>query len=152
MENFLPDEHKHLIPEAFHDKEMWKKVELFPAAKYYINRLINEGHDIYFVTATTFANVNKKSSFLKRHFPRLDIDKCLINIRNKQLLNLHAMIDDYLDNLIGDRLYYSILLDYPWNQTDETIPNLSRVKNWAEIYDKVHMVESLLKESENDSV
>ena len=152
MENFLPDEHKHLIPEAFHDKEMWKKVELFPAAKYYINRLINEGHDIYFVTATTFANVNKKSSFLKRHFPRLDIDKCLINIREKQLLNLHVMIDDYLDNLIGDRLYYSILLDYPWNQTDETIPNLSRVKNWAEIYDKVHMVESLLKESENDSV
>ena len=65
MENFLPDEHKHLVSEAFHDKEMWKKVELFPTAKYYINRLINEGYDIYFVTATTFANVNKKSSFLK---------------------------------------------------------------------------------------
>ena len=152
MEKFVPDNHKHLISQAFHDKEMWKKVELFPDAAHYIDKLVGKGHEIYFVTATTFANIDKKSSFIRRHFPRINVDDRLINIKNKQLLNLDILVDDYLDNLIGAKQYYSVCYDYAWNQTDEPIPCFSRAKNWTEIYDKIQMVESLLKESENDSV
>ncbi len=152
MERFIPEEHKHLILQAFHDKEMWKNVSLFPTAKYYIDKLTNEGYDIYFVTATTFANIDKKSSFLKRNFPRININDKLINIKYKQLLNLDIMIDDFLENLIGERTYYSICLDYAWNQTNELIPCFSRATGWNDIYNKVKMVENLLKENENDVV
>lgn len=152
MEKFVPDDYKHLIPQAFHDKEMWKKVELFPAAKYYIDKLVSEGHDIYFVTATTFANIDKKSSFIRRHFPRINVDDRLINIKNKQLLNLNILVDDYLENLLGERQYYSICYDYAWNQTNKPIPCFSRVKSWTEAYNKIQMVESLIKECEDDYV
>jgi hypothetical protein len=44
------------------------------------------------------------------------------------------MIDDYLDNLIGERSYYSICLAYPWNiKIISEEPNFIRVKNWRDI-------------------
>lgn len=148
MENFLSYEHKPLISQAFHDKEMWRNVTLLPNAKECIENLQQLGHDIYFVTATTFANINKKSSFLRKHFPQIDIDNRLINIRNKQMLRLDIMIDDYLENLLYDRTYYSIVFDYPWNQTKESIPMFTRVKDWNEVVQKIIMIESLIKENE----
>lgn len=148
MENFLPDEYKPLISQAFHDKEMWRNVTLLPNAKECIEKLRQLGHDIYFVTATTFANINKKSSFLRKHFPQIDIDNKLINIRNKQMLRLDVMIDDYLENLLYDRTYYSIVFDYPWNQTKESTPMFTRVKDWHEAVQKIIMIESLIKENE----
>lgn len=148
IEDFLPDEHRHLVSQAFHDKEMWRTVTLLPDVKECVERLQQLGNEIYFVTATTFANINKKSSFLRKHFPQINIDDRLINIRNKQLLRLDILIDDYLENLLYDRTYYSVAFDYPWNQTDKPLPMFTRAKNWNEVVQKVLMIESLIKENE----
>jgi hypothetical protein len=54
------------------------------------------------------------------------------------------MIDDYLDNLIGERSYYSICLDYPWNRKIiANTPNFIRVKNWEEIIQTINIYSNL---------
>ena len=73
--------------------------------------------------------------------------KHTVNTQNKQLLKLDVLCDDGLFNLTGDRDYFSICVDMPYNQTTEIIPNFTRARNWDEIYDKIHMVENLIKEN-----
>ena len=152
IEKFVP-KHKEVVTLAFHDKEMWKNVTLLPDVKKYVDKLIDDGHEIYFITATTFANIDKKSSFIRRNFPNINVDDRLINIRHKQLLNLDILVDDYLENLIHDRTYYSVVMDCPWNRIDDAayipqVPCFTRAHNWQEVYDKINMIDELLKENE----
>ena len=70
----------------------------------------------------------------------------------KQLIRADIAIDDGLFNLIGDRTYYSICFDKPYNQTDKPIPMFTRTYDWEDALDKIEMIETLLKESENDSI
>ena len=59
-----------------------------------------------------------------------------ISIKHKQLLNVDVLIDDYLDNLIGDRKYCSICMDYPWNRYfEDNGCTFRRVYNWAGVYE-----------------
>ena len=155
MEDALPEQYKWIIDSAFRDPLMWKKVSLIDGAHDTIKRLYDEGHEIYFVTSSLPLNLAKKIKHLTRNlefFPKDYVWKHTINTQNKQLLRLNVMIDDALFNLTGDREYYSLCIDMPYNQTDEMIPNFTRVKDWSEVYDRIKMVESLLKESEDDCV
>ena len=144
MEDILPPEFEWIAEMAFDDKKMWKNVEMIAGAAQALKKLYEEGHTIYFVTATTAENFRKKISFLSRNLPFLPegyVKQHSISIKQKQLLNLDVMIDDYLNNLIGDRLYYSICMEYPWNRTSAPYRNFSYVKNWNEIYEKIHSLD-----------
>ena len=141
IENFLPEQFKWAVPHAFKDKEMWKKVKPIEGAIEGVEHLYDR-YEIYFVTSSLVENLRKKTKFLQRIFPFMSkdyISSHLINIHNKQLLNLDILIDDYLDNLIGERTYYSICLDYPWNDCpkrrylEETDLNFICRKDWAHI-------------------
>ena len=147
IEQFVPDEYKYLVGQAFEDKEMWKTVQLIPDAVYYLELLSREDYDIYFATATTTSNIFKKHSHLKRNLPFIDSQRKLINIKNKQLLNVDIMVDDSLHNLTGERSYWSICLDKPWNQIDDEIPRFSRVYNWKEIYEQIHLIDNFIMEN-----
>ena len=76
--------------------------------------------------------------------------KILFSAPNKQLIRADIAIDDSLDNLLGDRTYYSICYDKPYNQTNKPIPMFTRVYSWQNIYDNIKMIETLLKENENE--
>lgn len=151
MEDALPDQYKWIISAAFRDPSMWKKVTLIDGAYDTIKALYEEGHDIYFVTSSLPVNLHKKIKHLTRSldfFPEDYVWKHTVNTQNKQLLKLDVLCDDGLFNLVGQRDYVSICMDMPYNQTDELIPNFTRAKDWSEVYDKIHMVEKLIKESE----
>ena len=153
IENALPDEYKWVVDNGFRDSRFWKKVSLIDGAYDTIKRLYDEGHDIYFVTSSLPSNLKKKIGHLTRSldfFPADYVWRHTVNIHNKQLLRLDVLCDDALFNLNGDREYYSICMDMPYNQTDELIPNFTRVKDWSEVYGKIKMVESLIKENENE--
>ena len=142
IEDFVPEPNKLLVAEAFESKYMWKKLQLIPRAKECIEKLYNDGYELYFDTATLPENLRKKIGHLIRNLdiPESYIRSHTICISNKQLLNLDYQIDDYLGNLNGERSYYSICLDYPWNRdTDkyfsDGVYNLSRAYNWNDIYE-----------------
>ena len=151
MEDALPDKYKWIIDAAFRDPLMWKKVSLIDGAYDAIKRLYDEGHDIYFVTSSLPSNLKKKIGHLTRSldfFPADYVWQHTINIHNKQLLRLDVIVDDALFNLNGNREYYSICMDMPYNQTDGLIPNFTRVHNWREVYSAIKTIESLIKENE----
>lgn len=153
MEDALPDKDKWIIEAAFRDPLMWKKVSLIDGAYENIKKLFNSNFDIYFATSSLPQNLKKKIGHLTRNLsflPENYVWRHTINIHNKQLLNLDVHVDDGLFNLVGERSYYSICFDMPYNQTDEIIPNFSRAKDWNEVYDRIKMVESLIKENVNE--
>ena len=136
VENFAKPEYRKEFYKYYIDKRVWKLVKMDKMAQEYINKLNTDGHEIYFVTSTEPANIYKKSGWLQKHFPDINIRKRLIRCYNKQLLSgLDILVDDYEMNLIGGS-YKKILLDKPWNQnTDDRYFGLFRVNNWKEIYE-----------------
>ena len=138
IEGALPIEYRWVVEMAFEDRAMWKKVELIDGAAVYLERLYNDGCEIYFATATTANNFRKKVRFLERSFPFFPKDyvrRHSISIKNKQLLDVDYLVDDYTDNLTGRRRYKSICFDYPWNQ--DFVDNgdtRRRAYNWEDVY------------------
>lgn len=139
MEKIMPQGYEWAIPFAFNSKEMWKRVKMIDGAALFIEKLFNAGNEIYFVSSTTPENVRKKIKHLCRnlHIPEGYIQNHFINIVNKGLLRLDILIDDFLGNLICDRTYVSICIDYPWNQYETDSTTFIRVKNWEEIYNLI---------------
>ena len=143
IENFLPDQYKWIVETAFNDSAMWRQVKLIDGAAEYIEKLYNDGHELYFATATTPNNFKKKIGFLERSFPFLPegyVINHFFNIKNKGMLRVDILIDDFLDNLLCDREYISFCMDYPWNQCEIEDKKFIRVKNWKEFYDKINEV------------
>lgn len=112
IENHVSEEYRDDFHLIFLKKEMWKRAKVIPNCVEVIRRLHNQGHQIYFVTSTEAKNVAKKSSFLQRTFPFLDIRKRLITTHCKQMIKCDLLIDDCIDNVLNAD-YMSILLDYP---------------------------------------
>lgn len=149
MEDALPPKYRWIVETAFKDSALWKEVKLIDGAYDIIQRLWDEGHEIYFITSSLPENLKKKIGHLARNLSFMPYDyvwKHTINTQCKQLIKVDVLVDDALHNLTGDRDYFSICMDMPYNQTTEIIPNFTRVKNWDEIYDRIHMVENLIKE------
>ena len=144
IEDALPDEFKWIVESAFRDKLMWKNVQLIAGAYENIEKLYNDGHEIFFVTSSLHENIYKKVKFLTRSFPFLTkeyVETHTIGIRRKQLLNIDILIDDCMSNLIGKRTYFSIALASPWNRDCFEDGNYVRVNNWNDVYAKVKQIE-----------
>jgi 5'(3')-deoxyribonucleotidase len=155
MEDALPDQYKWIIDTAFKSADMWKKVGLIDGAYDTIKKLWEEGYEIYFITASLPENLRKKINHLSRNlhfFPKDYVWQHTINTQCKQIIKLDVLVDDGLFNLLGDREYVSICVDMPYNQTSEYIPNFYRAYNWDDIYCKIKMIESLIKENKDDDV
>ena len=146
LEKNLPPEYSLIVQEAFESKHLWKKVGMMPNAAFYIKKLYDDGHDIYFVTSSLPENLRKKIKHLQRNLdflPPRYIFEHTINIHKKQLLNLDILFDDCLDNLIGETSYYPVCMGYPWNRDSE----IFHVNNWAEFYNFVcNYIEEKVKE------
>lgn len=150
IESALPEQYRWIVEAGFRDKLMWKEVTLLPSAVEVIELLYNEGHDIWFATSSLPENLRKKINHLSRNlpfFPENFVWRHTINLQDKSLLNVDVLIDDCLGYLLHpDRKYVSIVLDYPWNQTEGNIPNLLRAYSWWSIYDNIKLIESLMME------
>lgn len=144
IDDFVVPEYKERIKDYFLDKEVWKNIKLIEESQYYVGRLVNDGHRVMVVTATEPHNFYKKEGWLKRNFPELDLRNNLICIKNKQLLKIDVLIDDYSKNLsdvtddYGNHItadYIRICFDYPWNHAfkDDGLKNFKR-SCWEDIY------------------
>lgn len=154
IENFVKPEYKETFWHYFLDKRVWKGISIIDGCREVIAKLHNEGHKIIFVTTTEAENLPKKKNWLQRNFPFLEIRKRLFSCPIKQLVKCDILIDDCISNVVGTKDYYSILLDYPWNNKKgiDKEPMITRANNWNEIYDRIKMIESLMKENEGEVI
>lgn len=155
IEKFVKPEYRENFKNYFLDKRVWRRIEVVKYAYEVLEKLWNEGYNLIFVTKTECENMVKKRNWLNRNFSFMgedNIRKRLYSAPKKQFIRADIAIDDGLFNLIGDRTYYSICFDKPYNQTDELIPCFTRVYDWLGVYTAVKTIESLIKENEDDDV
>lgn len=153
IEKFVKPEYKENFYKYFLDKRVWQRIKIVDKCQEVIEKLWNEGYDVIFVTKTECENLVKKRNWLNRNFSFIgesNMRKILFSAPVKQKIRADIAIDDGLFNLLGDRTYWSICLDKPYNQTDKPIPMFTRAYNWQDIYDDIKMIETLLKEDENE--
>lgn len=126
----LTREQVYAIPD---EPGFWGSVEPIEGASEAIRKFINDGHEVYIVTATPYVSVPEKmDDLLFRYFPYISWDQVIIT-RNKQLIRGDVLIDDGVHNLEGGD-YIKILMTAPHNREYDAEANgMIRVNNWKEI-------------------
>ncbi len=120
-----------------YDNSLWESVRPMPYASEILERLKEDGHDIYVVTSAHYKSVEAKlERVLFRYFPFFDWTHVII-ASNKQLIKGDVLIDDAPHNLIdGD--YYKVLMDAPHNRDfDEHSIGAVRVFSWLDVYNVI---------------
>lgn len=130
----LTKEQVYSIPD---EPGFWGTVEPIEGAAEVIRSFMDEGHEVYIVTATPYISVAEKmEDLLFRWFPFITWDQVIIT-RRKQLIRGDVLIDDGVHNLEGGD-YIKILMTAPHNRDYDAKGNgMIRVNNWEEIREVV---------------
>ncbi len=124
---------KQQILDFMRDADFWETVEPVPGAVEALKHLMDEGHEVYIVTATEYEHVAEKmKGVLFRYFPFISWDQVIITSR-KQMIRGDVLIDDGVHNLEGGE-YKKILVTAPYNRDYDAEANgMIRVHSWDEI-------------------
>lgn len=116
---------------------LWYTVKPVPGARYAIERLLNDGHEIYIVTSSNLRTIDTKiRQVLFKYFPMIDADHVIVS-RKKQIIRGDILIDDYQENLIGGD-YLKIMITAAHNRDfDVSGTDINRCDNWDEVYELV---------------
>lgn len=134
MRLFYPTLSLSQIYEPLFDDNFWDNIEPISGAQKSIKKLIDDGHEIYIVTATHYAIAKAKfEKVLFKYFPFVSTPH-IITTTNKQMIKGDILIDDAPHNVIGGD-YLGFLMNAPHNQGFDAESNgVIRVYNWEEIY------------------
>lgn len=124
---------KQQILDFMRDADFWETVEPVPGAAEGLKHLMDEGHEVYIVTATEYEHVAEKmKGVLFRYFPFISWEQVIITCR-KQMIRGDVLIDDGVHNLEGGE-YKKILVTAPYNRDYDAEANgMIRVHSWDEI-------------------
>ena len=111
----------------------WSSIKPMPGAAEALKHFMDEGHEVYIVTATEIEHVEEKmKGLLFRYFPFLSWNQVIITGR-KQLIRGDVLIDDGIHNLEGGD-YRKILFTAPHNRFYDAEANgIIRVNTWEEV-------------------
>ena len=123
-----------------YEEALWQSLSPRPDSVTYLKRLIDDGHDVWIVTASVYQTLPAKMDWLFRHYPYLTWDKVILTAK-KQLIRADVLIDDGIHNLEGGD-YCKILYDSPNNRHYDARSNgMIRVYTMKEAY---HVINKLL--------
>ena len=124
---------KREILDFMREPDFWEEVKPVPGAAEALKHFMDEGHQVYIVTATEAEHVHgKMERVLFRYFPFLSWDQVIITGR-KQMIRGDVLIDDGIHNLEGGE-YRKILFTAPYNREYDAEANgVIRVSSWDEI-------------------
>lgn len=114
--------------------EFWGLVEPINGAVENMQKLHDDGHDIYVVTASHYQSLaGKMERVLFKYFPFIDWKHVIIT-SNKHLVHGDVLIDDGVHNLLGGS-YRKLLMTAPHNRSfDAEAHGMRRVNTWDEAY------------------
>ena len=124
---------KQQVLDFMREADFWETVEPVPGAAEALRHFLDEGHEVYVVTATEYEHVAEKmKGVLFRYFPFLSWDHVIVTGR-KQMIRGDVLIDDGVHNLEGGE-YKKILVTAPYNKDYDAEANgMIRVHGWDEI-------------------
>ncbi len=129
------------IYDVIYEKGFWESVKPMPGAAEALKHFMDEGHEVFIVTATEPEHVEEKmKGLLFRYFPFLSWSQVIITGR-KQMIRGDVLIDDGIHNLEGGE-YRKILFTAPHNRNYDAEANgMIRVRNWEEIVQMIDQME-----------
>ncbi len=119
--------------------DLWKRVKPLPYAVGTIRQLIDDGHKVVIVTASSPETIKLKlHNVLFKYFPYLTY-KDVIVTSQKQLIKGDVLIDDAPHNLKGFD-GFALLFNAPHNRSYKIKDKcFYRVNDWQEIYQKIQI-------------
>lgn len=133
LQDAFPSLTKEEVYAPLREDSIWDKVEPNRYAIHYIRKLIEDGHDVYIVTATHYSTYKAKmEKVLLRHFPIRPEN--VIVAYNKGMIRGDVRVDDAVHNLEGyDGV--KILIDAPHNRDyNARAHGVHRVSWWGDVY------------------
>ena len=131
----------------FQNDHFFEELEPIQDSVNQIQRLVNDGHKIKFVSAADYSIVKSRVDFVKKYFPYLDVNDSLILTKDKQFLWADFVIDDCPKNLKNvNRNCRFILFDSPWNRhiraedwvaNPRNLDKYVRCSNWEQVVDVI---------------
>lgn len=117
--------------------EFWGLVDPIEGAVENLQKIYDDGHDIYIVTASHYQSLQgKMERLIFRYFPFIDWEHVIIT-SHKQLIHGDILVDDAPHNLVGGA-YRKLLMTAPHNKSYDAEANgMTRVNTWDEIYKEV---------------
>ena len=138
--NCLPKNDASAMQDMYGEHGLYDLCKPLPGAKMGIEKLINDGHHVYFVTNAVPNNYKEKVEWIKRYFPYIDEARIVV-MRHKWLFKCDVMIEDCVENLLAKPFYERILMDAPWNRhVKDYAYNIHRCTNWDKIVDVVNKI------------
>lgn len=115
------------------EDDFWKTVEPMRDAADVLKWAIDEGHEIYIVTATAYETVKSKmENVLFKHFPFISWKNVII-AQNKQMIRGDILVDDAPHNLEGGD-YIKLLMTAGHNRLYNAEKNgMYRVDTWQAV-------------------
>lgn len=129
------------------EDDIWHRISPLPGCKRILQKLYDQGHELYMVTATDYRSCRTKVEVLLDMFPFLNWQHIIL-AHNKQMIRGDILIDDGPHNLVGGH-YNKLLFDQPHNRDfDEKAEGIRRVYSWEEIE---KAIEALTAEDLNET-
>ncbi len=140
----FPGIEKRTILDFMCEPDFWEDVEPVPGAAEGLKHFMDEGHEVYIVTATESEHVEgKMKRVLFRYFPFLSWDHVIVTGK-KQMIRGDVLIDDGIHNLVGGE-YKKILFTAPYNRDYDAEANgMIRADSWEEI---VRIIDGMKEEN-----
>lgn len=122
---------------VLNEDELFHRLERVPGSLEVLQRLYNDGHKLYMVTASDYRTCKVKTERILEMFPFLDWEH-IIFAANKQMVRGDILIDDGVHNLVGGA-YYKILFNRPHNLgLDVEKYGIHRADTWDDVDALVH--------------
>lgn len=130
---FFPCLSKQQLFSPLLKNEFWDTVLPKNGAQEYVRRLMDDGHEVYIVTASHYKTVCPKiERVLLRFFPYIRWEQIII-ASNKDMVSGDVLIDDAPHNHSAWR-GLSILMDSPHNR-GSAAESCVRAADWKEVYE-----------------
>jgi 5'(3')-deoxyribonucleotidase len=139
----LPTDEGIKMQEMYGEHGLYNLVKPLPGAQDAIQKLINNGHQVYLVTDAVPSTYNEKLNFIHRYFPFVD-DAHIVSMKHKWMFRCDAMIEDNFANLIAKPYYHRICFNYPWNQSNKDyVYDIKRCYNWDDVIAAINEINDL---------
>ena len=133
VQGIFPTLTEEEVYRIIYEEEVWGMLSPRPGSVETLKAMIDDGHDVVIVTASTYETLPLKMDWLFATFPFLIWENVIIT-RRKQLIKGDVLIDDGFHNLEGGS-YFKILIDAPYNREYDAKANgMIRVSTLEEAY------------------
>lgn len=141
--NVLPLQDGSVMKGMYGEPGLYNKIKPLPGAQEGLQKLINDGHQVYLVSAAVPKTYGEKVEFIHRYFPFID-DGHIVCMKHKWMFKCDVMIEDNYETLTAKPYYHRILMDKPWNQSaKDYVYDIHRCYNWDDILAAVNKISEL---------